>query len=93
MAKRSYPYNAWCLTPSFKPKRIVIVGPYASYFHEDTWDVSSTGKCYSLTEIFATEVLAIESGWSRVAEQQLKLDKAIASLAKKRQNLESAEAA
>jgi hypothetical protein len=93
MAKRSYPYKAWALTPSFKPKQIEIVNSYASYFHKDAWDVAASGKNYALTELFETEALAIAEGWRRVEAQQAKLDKMAESLAKKRKSLEVAEAA
>lgn len=84
MEKISYPYTAWVLAPSFKPKQVEILKRYSSYSPESTWELSDSGKFYLRSDLSETKELAIASGWKRVEAMQLKLDKMEDSLRKKR---------
>jgi hypothetical protein len=91
---RTYPYEAWVLTPSFKPKKVVITHLYKSYSSPNAWDVAEGGKLYSVgSELFATKEEAIEAGWARVLDQEMKLSKQQAAIYKRREALVKAAAA
>lgn len=80
-----YPYQAWVLTPSFAPKEVTIVDPgrwlTAGYI------ATLSSKCYHESEVFGSKKLAIEGGWSRLAEQEAAIQKKLDSINKKKSTL------
>lgn len=90
MADRTYPYTAWTLKPSFKPVQVTLVRAYASLQYQNTWDVSESGRFYSIEELFPTKQAAIDAGWERIHEQEASLSKRQASIYKKREALAKA---
>lgn len=87
MTERIYPRTAWVLTPSFRPRTVVLERPYST-----RWEVTPSGKLYDLDEIFPTKEEAVADGWRRVGLAQASLDKRAATLDKKRGNLTKAAA-
>jgi hypothetical protein len=90
MNERTYPYNAWVLTPSFKPKEVELVKPYRAFGGQDYGDLTETGKMYGVTEMFPTKRAAVQEGWRRVDKQKADLDKKLIGIAKKRKALQEA---
>lgn len=88
MTDRTYPYTAWTLTPSFKPKPVTLVSCYAAY--AETWDVSESEKSYHVADLFPTKDAAIAAGWESIHEQEAKLARMRDSLDKKRTALAKA---
>lgn len=88
-SKRTYPYTAWTLTPSFKPKQVTLVRNYHSGFGGD-WDQIEEGRLYSAADLFPTRDAAIDAGWTRIHEQEAKLAKMQDRINKKRENLAKA---
>lgn len=86
MSERTYPYTAWVLLPSFKPKSVELVKKYKSYT-ADYGDLTEAGKLYSLSELFPSKREAVEAGWLRVDKQKTDLDKKLESLKKRREQL------
>lgn len=88
---RTYPYTAWTLTPSFKPKQVTLVKAYDSYSNRGEWDVAEGGKLYSAkNDLFASKEDAIAAGWERIHEQEAKLSKMQAGIYKRRTALAAA---
>jgi len=91
MTKRSYPYKAWTLLPSFKPVEIEIVGlawnDWGSYAH---WDKSASGKGYDSTKLHATKDAAIAAGHVALDDQRAKLEKMAEKLERRRAALHKA---
>ena len=87
MSSRTYPYEAWALSPSFAPKLVLLAGPYWSI---GDWDVSESGKLYSMLELFPTKEAALVQGWQRIADQEAKLAKLQVGIAKKKAALAKA---
>jgi len=90
--KRTYPYKAWVLTPSFKPKEVELVQPYRAFGGQDYGDLTETGKMYGTAEMFESKRAAVLEGWRRHDEQAAKLDKMRITLEKRRQALRNATA-
>lgn len=84
MNERTYPYTAWVLQPSFKPKEVELVKHYTSFGGTDYGDETASKKVYRLDEIFASKADAIAEGWRRVEKQQSDLEKRQESLDKKK---------
>jgi hypothetical protein len=60
MSTRTYPYTAWALTPSFKPKQVTLTKLYHSWGAGGEWDESDSRKLYSATnDLFPTKEAAI----------------------------------
>lgn len=82
---KSYPYQAWVLTPSFAPKEVTIVEP--GRWAADRWLPTISGKHYSESEVYDSKVLAIKGGWSRLEEQEAAIQKKLDSINKKKSTL------
>lgn len=93
MSERNYPYTAWILQPSFKPKEVELVKHYTSFGDKDYGDETASGKVYRRDEIFSSKAEAIEEGWRRVEKQQADLEKRQESLDKKKTALTKAATA
>ena len=90
MTERTYPYQGWVLTPSFKPKEVTLTSRYG-YASQDYGDLTESSKLYALSDIFPDKATAIAEGWARLREQQARLDKAQANINKRSTNLKKAE--
>ena len=90
MTERTYPYQGWVLTPSFKPKEVTLTSRYR-YSSLDYGDLTDSSKLYALCDIFPNKAAAIAAGKKKVCEQQSKLDKAQANINKRSANLKKAE--
>ena len=86
----TYPYTAWVLQPSFKPKEVTFVKHDEGWSGEDYGCKSESGKVYSRVAIHATKADAITFGHAEVRRMQLALDKKQESLNKKREALTKA---
>lgn len=84
MSARTYPYDGWVLLPSFKPKQVIFVKRYGAWSGEDYGDISDAGKYYPRSEIHASRSDAITEGYYRLHRQQMRLDKQLAVMAKRR---------
>ena len=89
MTERTYPYQGWVLTPSFKPKEVTLTSRY-EYASLD-YDLTDSSKLYAFCDIFPNKAAAIAAGKEKVREQQSKLDKAQANINKRSANLKKAE--
>lgn len=89
MSERTYPYKAWVLQPSFKPKEVELVKPYVAW-SDHYGDETASKKVYRLNEIFPSKEKAIEEGWRRIKRQEADLDKRQESLNKKKTALTKA---
>lgn len=78
--KRTYPYQAWMLQPSFKPVEVTITKCAYAHSYSD-WDELSTGRALHINFLHPTKAAAIAAGRAAVA-------KAEADLVKRRQNLD-----
>ena len=91
MSKRSYPYKAWTLLPSFRPVEVEIVelawNDWGSYAH---WDQTAKGKTYDSTKLHATKDAAIAAGHIALNEQAKKLEQMAQKLEKRRLTLHEA---
>ena len=83
MAKTSYPYKAWVLTPSFLVKQVEFTKP--SYYN--TCDSLASGKEYRKDEQFAGRNTAMTYGRKLIEQRRARLEKAHANLAKHEANL------
>jgi hypothetical protein len=86
---RQYPYYAWVLQPSFKPKQILIVGRVFLYSYPE-YDKTKSGTSYHIDKLFLTKDAAVAHGWERIREIEADLAKRTERLAQKRQELEKA---
>ena len=86
----TYPYTAWVLQPSFKPKEVTFVKHYEGWSGEDYGCKSESGRVYRRVAIHATKTAAITFGNAEVRSMQLALDKKQGSLNKKREALTKA---
>ncbi len=92
MPKRIYPYKAWVLLPSFKPKEVELVRVYGSYGLYAEYDQSANGKLYHAEhDLHPTKAAAIAVGRERVAAQQADLAKRQERLNKRIAALDKAE--
>lgn len=83
---RTYPYKAWVLQPSGKPKEVELVGRMYDYSYPD-WDESNTGKGYHVGDLHPTREAAISAGLAALDVQQAKLTKQQERIDKKRATL------
>lgn len=89
--QRTYPYTAWVLQPSFKPKQVELTRAYGSWGTASDYDSTSTGKPYHLSELLISQKDAIAAGRQALERQRIDLDKKLVSLAKKQEALDKAE--
>lgn len=82
---KSYPYQAWFLTPSFSPKEVTIVEP--GRWDAAEWRSTNTGKRYYEKDVFDRKELAIQGGWSRIEEQEAAIQKKLDNINKKKSTL------
>lgn len=89
--ERTYPYSAWVLQPSFKPKEVTFVRHSTNWNgSEDYGCETQSGKCYQRSQIHPTKAAAIAFGREEVKRMQGDLDKKQASLNKKTESLDKA---
>lgn len=81
-----FPYNAWVLQPSFKPKEVTFT---EKHWYGDRRHRSGTGKVYPVSEIYPTKQAAIAAGREQLEKQredllkrQERIDKRAAALDK-----------
>ena len=86
----TYPYTAWVLQPSFKPKEVTFVNHCEGWIGEDYGCESEGGRVYRRDAIHATKTAAITFGTAEVRRMQLAIDKKQESLNKKREALAKA---
>ncbi len=89
--KRTYPYTAWMLQPSFKPVEVTIVAaawPESPAY--SNWEHTDKKKAVNLSDLFFSKSEAIDDGWERIKKQQADLDKKQENLNKRRAALEKA---
>lgn len=91
MSPRTYPYTAWVLTPSFKPKQVTLIRAYSSFRQNDYGDMTKLGKCYATSEIHASIEGAISFGRESLKRQRLDLNKRLGNWSKKLAALNAAE--
>jgi hypothetical protein len=89
-AKRQYPYSAFVLTPSMAVKEVTLV---RGYYASPDWDQTAMGKTYHIAKLHQTPAAAIEAGKRQLIEQEAKIEKQKATIAKCRANLAKAEGA
>lgn len=91
MTKRTYPYKAWTLQPSFKPIEVELTAPAwpNSTVYPD-WDTTTKGKHYHINGLFPSKEEAIAHGWKEIERIQADLDKRNETLRKKRAVLNQA---
>lgn len=85
MADRKYPYVAWHLPPSFKPKQLELVSN-----HWEGWDKTASGSSYRVSDLYSTLGAAIEAGRARLRDMEEDLAKRKANLDKRREQIEKA---
>lgn len=86
MTARTYPRDAWVLTPSMKPKKVRIIKPYRS-FGQDYGDVADTGTPYMTHQMHETCEAALDWALKDLARQQEKINKMQAMLDKRRETI------
>jgi hypothetical protein len=86
MSEKTYPYQAWVLMPSFRPKLETFVCR-VSYGDDE----SQSGKWYMPSSIYETKADAIAAGRKILIEQQAKIDKRQANLNRRKAALDKAE--
>ena len=86
----TYPYTAWVLQPSFKPKEVTFVRHDKGWSDEDYGCESGSGRVYRRDAIHAAKTDAITFGNAEVRRMQLALDKKQERLNKKRETLTKA---
>lgn len=89
---RTYPYAAWVLQPSFKPKEITFVSHYLGWgASSDYGCIAQSGKLYQRCQIHPTKAEAIAFGRSEVERMRADLKKKQDSLDAKVSALDKAE--
>ncbi|KAF1698321.1 hypothetical protein CSC62_05275 [Pseudoxanthomonas jiangsuensis] len=83
---RTYPYKAWVIQPSGKPKEVTLVETYDSWL-DVSWDISDSGKSYHIDNLHPTKDAAIAAGLDALDAQQANLTKRQTTLEKKRATL------
>jgi len=92
MTKRSYPYKAWTLMPSFKPVEVELVGNYDSSLGYQHMDVTAKGKIYFVGQnLWPSKEAAIAAGRDQLKAQQADLDKRQERLNKRTSALDKAD--
>ena len=83
MSKKTYPFKAWVLTPSFAPKEVELIMESGYY----DYHVTAKRKHYHESELFESKEKAIEHGWRRLDEQWSVLQKRADTITKKKVTL------
>lgn len=84
---RTYPYKAWVIQPSGKPKEVELVEEGFSWSDHSDWDITNSGQSYHVDNLYPTREAAITAGLAALDAQQAKLTKQQANLDKKRATL------
>lgn len=87
MQERTYPFNAFVLTPAMLVKEITLVEPYGLIGAYAKYSRSESGKVYHENDLHPTIAKAIEAGLAQLAAQQEKLIKQQWNINKKAANL------
>jgi len=80
--KKSYPYMAWVLSTSFKPKQIEITNQgyrMKGYTPTD----KAEGRHYNLSDLYESKDLAVKNGMLKLDEMREALAKRKAAIDKK----------
>ncbi|WP_349573065.1 hypothetical protein [Azotobacter salinestris] len=85
MSEKTYPYTAWVLMTSFKPKEVTIIQKRGSY------EEASNGKWYSKLDLYKSKGEAIAAARKMIKEAQAGIDKRQENLNKKIAALDKAE--
>ncbi len=88
---RTYPYKAWVIQPSGKPKEVELTKAYVSWGGNWKGDITDSGKHYHVDHLHPTKDAAIASGLAALDVQQAKLTKQQTTLDKKRATLIAAK--
>ena len=83
MSDQKFPYSAWVLMPSFRPKQVEVV----EKFYYSDWLGISTGKSYHASNLYESKQQAVGAGLAKLAAQQADIDKRQASLDKRKAEL------
>lgn len=86
----TYPFQAWVLMPSFKPKEVTIVKQYISSSPE--YQESASSSLYHKDDLYPSKAIAIATGRELLVKQKATLDKRLETLNKKQAALDKAEA-
>jgi len=92
MAKRSYPYQAFVVTPSMNIKEVKIVEQYDSWNRQNLWDVTEKNTTYHVDHLHLTHAEALVAAEKTLQDQEARHKKATENLAKRRANLEKIKA-
>lgn len=84
---KQFPYGAWVLQPSLKPKKVTITEPC----YDPNWHKSESGKTYPTSSIYQTRNDALSAGWEAIITQQGDIDKRQKNLDKRKAALVKAE--
>ena len=84
-----FPYNAWVLQPSFKPKEVTLIEEKRWY--GDRCHLLDTVKAYLFSEIYPTKQAAIVAGRERIDKQREELNKRRERIDKRAAALDKAE--
>ncbi|MDH1236550.1 hypothetical protein [Stutzerimonas stutzeri] len=92
MTKRSYPYKAWILQPSFKPVEVELVGHYSDWGSHQDWDRNQKGKAFNVKrDLYPNKAAAIAAGRKKIEEQQADIAKRLERINKRIAALDKAE--
>lgn len=86
MSEPVYPFDAWVLLPSFKPVKRTFTRGFASGAYTEE------GKWYVTAAIHSSRSDALTDGHNLLNQQQARIDKQLAVMAKRRAALVKAEA-
>jgi hypothetical protein len=81
----NYPYQAFVLTPTFNVKEVTIVSAYWNGTHEQ----ADSKKVYNRSSLYASAVDALAGGFADLEQQERTLSKRLATIKKRRANLEA----
>lgn len=85
MSDKSYPYQAFVLTPTFNVKEVTIE---ANYWRTE-YEQAEGGKVYRPSSLHETPAQAIAAGFVDLEQQEATLSKRLATIKKRRANLEA----
>lgn len=83
-----FPYQAWVLQPSFKPKEVTIV---RRSWLTDSHHEEVSGKCHHLGQLHPSKAAAIQAGREQIEKQRVDLAKRQERLNKRIAALDKAE--
>ena len=92
MSKRTYPYKAWALLPSFTPVEVELVESYSYWGPYQDWDISQRGKAFNAKrDLYPNKAAAIAAGRKKIDEQQADIAKRLERINKRIAALDKAE--